>query len=114
MSNEIRSNLNKYTKINSTIHKNNASCANDLPQPERIETSADAMNFLGAYGCAKVKMDKHLSTKNSAESFMRDPFAAELHNGFCDELVSRGYKLEDAINTTDTMFETLKDKNTYI
>lgn len=53
------------------------------------------------------------TTQNSIKNYMQNPLEVELHTDFCDNLVSRGYKLEEAIHTTDKVFETLSNKDTY-
>lgn len=114
MSNEITRNINNFANnINSAIRKNNSAVEKNAPQVQQTKSGIDSMSFLGSYGCAKVNMDKNLDVRHSVETFMADPFRAELHTDLCDDFVSRGYNLEDAIQVTEGIFETLEDKNTY-
>lgn len=117
MNNEITGKLGNYmsTKnvktspiaFGASVEKNVQDMQNN------ISNVADSATAFEALGHAKINMDRANSVKNSAVSFMGDPMHAELHTDFCDGLLERGYKLEDAIRTTDTVFNTLKQKDTY-
>ena len=76
----------------------------------------DSMEFLGAMGCAQVNMN-NLNSKKSVrqamEKFIQNPEYVQAHVDFCDSLVARGYKLEEAIEKSDMFFGALKDKNIY-
>lgn len=116
MNNEITGKLGNYmsTKnvqmspiaFGATIEKN-------VPEQKMPAFEANSADLLDSLGHAKVNMDRACSAKKSVQSFMQDPMRAELHTDFCDNLIERGYKLEDAIKTTDAVFERLKDKDTY-
>lgn len=74
-----------------------------------------AMNYLGAMGHVKFRMDNPLSenVKTSVESFNKDPLLAQSHVDICDELVKRGYPLEIAVTKTDEIIDALSNENTY-
>ena len=76
----------------------------------------DSMEFLGTMGCAQVNMNNLNSTKTTRqamEKFIQNPEYVQAHVDFCDSLVARGYKLEEAIEKSDIFFGTLKNKNIY-
>ncbi len=57
-----------------------------------------------------------LTAKNAnsaADKFIQDPEYVQSHVEFCDELVEKGYPLEEAIEKTDKCFKILSDKDTY-
>ncbi|MBE7707600.1 MAG: hypothetical protein E7Z88_02715 [Cyanobacteria bacterium SIG27] len=53
------------------------------------------------------------SVKKSVEEFILNPEYVEAHIELCDEFTKKGYCLKDAIDKTDSIFEALKDKETY-
>lgn len=63
---------------------------------------------------SKKSADKNgTSAKESVEYFIQNPEFAQSHVELCDELVKRGYSLEDAIKKTDMFFDALKNAGTY-
>ena len=76
----------------------------------------DSMEFLGTMGCAQVNMNNlnsNKSVRQAMETFIQNPEYVQAHVDFCDALVARGYKLEEAIEKSDVFFGTLKNKNIY-
>ena len=62
-----------------------------------------------------MDLSKHVtdSVKKSTQEFLKNTEFVQAHVDFCDSLVKNGYKLEEAIQITDSIFETLKQKETY-
>lgn len=118
MNNDVAGKLN--SKFNAP--KNNAasnSIKKIAAQKTNSSNSSDAidktMNFMGTLGVAQIGLNKDLlgNVKKSTNEFLKNPDYTEAHVAFCDSLVENGYKLEEAIETTDSIFETLKQKETY-
>ncbi len=119
MNNDIRSDYPKYISTQSQLSK--ASMAKSVPsqplvEPENCKPIADSMEVLGALGHAQVNME-NLCTNNGVkrcvEQYMQDPLYAKCWVDYCDNLIDRGYNLEDALAETDNFFSVLKDKNIY-
>lgn len=49
----------------------------------------------------------------SVEEFVSNPEYVEAHVELCDEFVKNGCHLREAISKTDSIFEALKEKDTY-
>ena len=105
----------KNANNNSSNHTSKAQvassnvCAND-------SSMQDSMKFLGTMGCAQVNMgnlSSSTTTRQAMEKFIQNPEYVQAHVDFCDSLVARGYKLEEAIEKSDLFFGTLKNKNIY-
>ena len=119
MNNEIRSDYPKYIAAPSAPQK--ASIAQSAPnqpiiEPENYKPIADSMEVLGALGHAQVNMENlytNNGVKRSVEQYTQDPLFAQSWVNYCDDLVEKGYNLEDALNKTDEFFSVLKDKNIY-
>jgi len=119
MSNEI-SDVNKFAKaancrkvsIPAEMSSNVISDTNDSKSAENM---ANSLNFLGSMGYAQVNMNNSLTkgVKTSVDSFIDDPEYVQEHNDMCDNLVKDGYPLEEAIDVTDRIFDTLKNEETY-
>ncbi len=124
MSNDI-SDLNKFVKatncrkMSASAENCNDSLSSEPTEGNNAENMSNSMeksmNFLGAMGYAQVNMTNPTikRVQNSVDSFLEDPEYAKQHTETCDELVKRGYKLEDAIDVTDRIFDTLKTEDTY-
>lgn len=54
-----------------------------------------------------------LNVQKSLQEYAENQAYVEAHIELCDELVKKGYCLEDAIDKTDSIFEILKDKEIY-
>ena len=102
-------NLGRFMNLNTRDIKNIS--LNNLSENSIKDFNNENISFIDSI--SEKRAQNELSTKLAVESFIKDPFEIELHTDFCDNLLSRGYKLEEAIQKTDTVFETLKDKNTY-
>lgn len=117
MNNDITGNLGKYmsTKnVKMSPMAFGASLEKNVQEPNQVCYETESAKCLDTLGHAKVNMDRtSASVRKATQSFMQDPFRAEIHEDFCDKLVKQGYNLEDAIKTTDAVFETLKEKDTY-
>ena len=120
MSNDI-SDVNKFAKAANCrkvsipaemSSNNNVSDANDSKSAENMENS---LNFLGSMGYAQVNMNNPLTkgVKTSVDSFIEDPEFVQEHTDMCDNLVKDGYPLEEAIDVTDRIFDTLKNEEIY-
>ena len=120
MSNDIFD-VNNFTKAAncrkaSTPAEVCSSCSQDEPREVKPEENMEkSMHFLGSMGYAQVNMNNPLAkrVKSSVDNFLEDPQYASEHTEICDELVKKGYPLEDAINVTDRIFDTLKAEDTY-
>ena len=84
----------------------------NVSNPFASNYEADSMDCLNAMGCAKVNMDKRAI--ESTEYFKKNPQTVQAYVDFCDSIVERGQSLEDAINTTDKVFDSLKSEYTYL
>ena len=62
-----------------------------------------------------MDLSKHVtdSVKKSTQEFLKNTEFVQAHVDFCDSLIENGYNLEDAIKTTDSIFEALKQEKTY-
>ena len=115
MNNDITGNFNNF---NSIPKMSNNVGSNDVEKilPENIEISTDVvqspMDCLGSMGVAQVKMTNP-RVKQSVIEFLNDEEFATSHVDFCDNLVQKGYKLEDAIKVTDEVFAHLKKDSIY-
>ena len=105
-------NFNSIPKMQKTTGLDNAEKI--LPEDiEKIETNVQSpMDCLNSMGIAQVKMTNP-QTRLSALEFLKDEEYATAHVEFCDDLVEKGYKLEDAIQITDEVFAHLKKGATY-
>lgn len=72
----------------------------DLQKDTFVSTNNDAQNV-------SIRVDK------SVQSFLNDSQNAQSYVEFCDELVKKGYNLREAIDTTDKIFELLKEEELY-
>ena len=119
MNNDISADVNKYISNKASSRQMSSSEANvEISKAENIDSESikNSFDYLGSLGHAQVNMNKltpSKTTKEAVKSFVNDPEYAKAHVELCDELVSRGYKLEDAIMKTDKIFNILSDKNTY-
>ena len=94
--------------------KNNCVTENGEKLEQDNKTINEALGFLGTMGLAQINMDNPQSSiRHSVEEILSDSENIEQQVQFCDELVKKGYKLEDAIQKTDDVFKILSDKNTY-
>ncbi len=115
MNNDITGNYNNFSnipKVKNGVGSNGAE--KFLPEDiEKIETNVQSpMDCLNSMGVAQVKMTNP-QTRLSALEFLNDEGYATAHVEFCDDLVEKGYKLEDAIQITDEVFAHLKKGATY-
>ena len=94
--------------------KNNCVTENGGKLEQDNKTINEALGFLGTMGLAQINMDNPQSSiRHSVEEILSDSENIEQQVQFCDELVKKGYKLEDDIKKTDDVFKILSDKNTY-
>lgn len=125
MNNDIPRDMNSYINV---PKKSNAPLGGDsdmqneetnLQDSEQVAIDLDMGNSMN---CVLGKLqvnpkksaDKNAAfTKESVEHFMQNPEFAQSHVELCDELVKRGYSLEDAIKKTDMFFDALKNAGTY-
>ena len=119
MNNDIRSDYPKYVSAQNTgknISMDKTVAQQFAPESENVKPIADSMEVLGALGHAQVNME-NLCTNNGVkrcvEQYMQDPLYAKCWVDYCDNLIDRGYNLEDALAETDNFFSVLKDKNIY-
>ena len=115
MNNDITGNYNNFSnipKVQNNVGSNGAEKI--LPEDiEKIEKNIQSpMDCLNSMGVAQVKMTNP-QTRLSAIEFLKDEEYATKHVEFCDDLVEKGYKLEDAIQITDKVFAHLKKGSTY-
>ena len=105
-----------------TQNINNATCAISSAMRQNAQQECDSesmdksMEFLGTLGQTYIKRSENKTSqtiRNSIQMFLNDPLYVENYVGFCDDLVEKGYDLDDAIEKTDVVFEALKDKNIY-
>lgn len=118
MNNDIRSDYPKYVSAQNTgknISMDKTVAQQFAPESENVKPIADSMEVLGALGHAQVNMDSGISKNvvRSIEQYAQDPLHAQSWVEYCDGLVEKGYKLEDALKQTDNFFSVLKDKNIY-
>ncbi len=116
MNNDINNNINFIgTKIknHNTLPKIPMQQNQNKYEPDSTQNS---LNFLGTLGCAQVNMDttENKRIKEALEKFQSDPEKIKAHTKICDDLVKKGYTLEQAILTTDKIFDILSRKETYI
>ncbi len=113
MSNDISRDLTNYDKVKIPTSRIELSKTTEsIPVSDELKTDSEAMQCLGAMGCAQVNMQKN-SIRKSTEEFMNDPFLVETKMNFCDSLVNDGYDVFKAMEITDNFFNCLKDENTY-
>lgn len=121
MNNDISRDLNSFIKTTQRQKQNNARIPADMPiqnsekiLPDKSKSLEDSMGFLGVLGSMQVKRDLSKSVNNAVEEFIEDPEKIKEKVDFCDELVARGYCLEDADKKTCEVFHVLEDPNTYL
>ncbi len=112
MNNDISRDLASYDKVKIPTGRIETTKTNESAPAPELKADIEAMNCLGAMGCAQVNMQKN-SVKKSTEEFMNDPFLAETKMDFCDNLVKDGYDIFKAMEITDNVFKCLKEENTY-
>lgn len=118
MNNDISANL-KYFNAQKQNKAVNGSKSKEEPVAELNKSNSDfrdSMAFLGSMGCAQVKMDNaSLCSRiaNSVAEFKENPDLVNLHTSFCDDLIEKGYSLENAVRCTDAVFRGLKNEETY-
>ena len=113
MSNDISRDLTSYDKVKIPTGRIELKKTTESMPMCELQTDSNAMECLGAMGCAQVNMQKG-SVKKSVEEFMDDPFLAQTKMNFCDSLVEdEGYDIFQAIEITDNFFKSLKDEDTY-
>ena len=87
---------NDVANLNSISAQNNAS-SNAIKKNAAQKTSNPIVNNI----------------TQSVEEYVKNPEYVEAHIELCDEFVKKGYCLKEAIDKTDSIFEALKDKETY-
>lgn len=113
MSNDISRDLTSYDKVKIPSGRiESTKTTESISVSEELKTGSEAMQCLGAMGCAQVNMQKN-SIRKSTEEFMNDPFLYETKMNFCDSLIKDGYDIFKAMEITDNFFDCLKDENTY-
>lgn len=118
MNNDIPSELTKYIRTN-TGYVPSKSMPVQKTQDVKTCSCEDyekTQNYFNALGRTKVNIDKasvENRVTNSVEGLKADPCYVQNHVDFCDELVKKGYSLEEAIEKTDYIFDKLKDEDTY-
>ena len=70
-------------------------------------------NVIKKFAAQKTSNPIENNVKKSVEEFISCPEFVETHIEICDEFVKRGHCLREAIDKTDSIFEILKDKETY-
>ena len=107
-SNHINANFSSGYCAKSSMKNEPESTSN----PFAPNYEAEYMDCLNAMGCAKVNMDRRAI--ESTEYFVNNPQKVQAYVDFCDSIVERGQSLEYAIDTTDSVFNSLKSKDTYL
>ena len=117
MSNDIPKDMNNYVNLpkgnNSKPNRQTETFdvkENDTKYvPSDIDMEKSMWCLLGKMQVKPISGFKSSdSVKKSSEEFMDNPADIQDKVDFCDELVQRGYSLEDAILKTDMFFDALK------
>jgi hypothetical protein len=117
MNNEIPSELTKFVKpvANKAVSKP-ISSTSALANSDFISNYDSAQDCLNNMGHAKVNLDKKAMSNRVISSLgvlKKDAQYVQSHVEFCDNLVQKGYSLEDAVLGTDIIFKHLQNKSTY-
>lgn len=117
MNNDIAQDVNHYInipKISKNTDKTTEAelCCNNVSSQK---TTADSMGCLSAMGYAQVNMDNPFSKAcvQAIEEFKQNPELVEAQIELQDELVKKGYTLEEAIIKSDSIFSILKQQDLY-
>ena len=118
MNNDIPGELTKYIRSNAGYP-----APKSMPSQQGNETPevilsdfGTTQDYLNALGRTKVNIDRvsvNGRVADSVQSLKDDECFAQNHVDFCDGLLKQGYSLEAAIDTTDSIFNTLHDEKTY-
>lgn len=103
-------NFNSIPKMQKTTGLDNAEKI--LPEITVNENVSSPMDCLNSLGIAQVHM-ANPNVRKAIKNFIDDEDYANAHVDFCDGLVEKGYKLEEAIQITDDVFAHLKKDTTY-
>ena len=117
MSNDIPKDMNNYVNLpkGNNSKPNRQTETFDVKENDTKYVPSD-IDMEKSMGCLLGKMQvkpisgfkSSDSIKKSSEEFMDNPADIQDKVDFCDELVQRGYSLEDAILKTDMFFDALK------
>lgn len=118
MHNEIGKNLNNFTTFAQSNlqenHLNHAQSMNDNNMCDSIKMQ-ETMDFLGTMGLSQViKSNPSNTTIKAVDEVKNDYEYVQSHISFCNNLVDRGYTLQEADRITQNVFDNLKNKNMYI
>ena len=120
MNNDIARDLNKYigavpkqNLINPKIKSETPIIKEEIIVSKNPDTLKESMEMLGLLGSVQVKRDAQKTLNQSVEEFIQDPFIVQEKVDFCDNLVQRGYHLEEADNKTRQVFSALQNSKTY-
>lgn len=115
MNSDIKGNYNNFNnipKVKNSVGSNGA----EKILPENIESCdknvQSPLECLNSMGMAQVNMTNS-RTKSSVIEFLNNEDYVTSHVEFCDSLVEKGYKLEEAVQITDEVFAHLKKDFTY-
>lgn len=89
----------------SKVNTEEQMCVNSLSLDTNLDNSMNC-----TLGRAQVNSVNKIQSgvQKSVEEFIESPEFVEYHTQICDELVKKGYNLEEAILKTDEIFKALK------
>ncbi len=117
MSNEIGKNLNNFNSITKTSVNDKCSKLAQSTNGSKLENNTkmqETMEFLGTMGLSQViKAKPSKTTIKAVDELKNDYEYVQNHISFCNNLVAKGYSLQEADRITQKVFSSLKNKNTY-
>lgn len=118
MNREIGRDLNAYSGMQKAKKQEKVAFQSNCNALDDSNLTSDEMNesfaYLDSIGRSQVNMLKPTkTTQDAVQKYMDDPNYVENHMAFCDDLVKKGYSLEEADRITQQVFEKLSDERVY-
>lgn len=109
----VQKNAPAFSSCNSNIQNEEAAEERQMSYEFDMEKSMSYMLGKMQVDSKKSSQKSDSSISDSVEKILTNPDFVQSHVDFCDELIQRGYSLEDAIEKTDMFFDALKSADIY-